>query len=107
MLAVVGAGAAGTVAYIKGDLEVVEPEGIDAVYEATKEAVEELGLKVTKDSKDALGAEIVARDAEDKKVTISLKATPEGTTELSIRVGTFGSETKSRVIYQRIHDNLR
>jgi hypothetical protein len=106
MLAVVGAGAAGTVAYIRGDLEAVESRNIDAVYAATKKAVDELGFKVTKHTKDALGAEIVARDAADKKVTIKLKTTAENTTQLSIRVGTFGDETKSQLIYDKIKENL-
>ena len=106
MLAVVGGGAAGTVADGKGDLGAVESRNIDAVYAATKKAADELGLKVTRDTKDSLGAVIVARDAQDKKVTIKLKTTAENTTELSIRVGTFGDETKSQLIYDKIKENL-
>ena len=105
VVAAVGAGA-GTIAYIKGDLEVVESKIIDVVYEATEKAVEQLGLNVSKKAKDALSATIVARDAQDKKVTIKLKATTENTTKISIRVGIFGSETKSRLIYEQIRDNL-
>jgi hypothetical protein len=105
--AAVGAGAAGTVAYIRGDLEAVESEDIHTVYASTKKAVGQLGLSVTKDSKDALSAVIVGRDAQDKKITIKLKATAEKTTKLSIRVGVFGSETKSRLIHQKIRDNLK
>jgi len=105
VVAAVGAGA-GTIAYIKGDLEVVESKIIDVVYEATEKAVEQLGLNVSKKTKDALSATIVARDAQDKKVTIKLKATTENTTKISIRVGIFGSETKSRLIYEQIRDNL-
>ena len=107
MIAAVGVGAAGTIAYIRGDLEAVESERLDVVYEATLRAVEELELNVTKKLKDALSATIVARDAQDKKITIKLKAAAEETTKLSIRVGTFGSETKSRLIYQHIRDNLK
>ena len=106
VVAAVGGGAAGTVAYIRGDLEAVEAKDIDAVYKATEKAMEELGLKVSKKTKDAMSAVIVARDAQDKKVTIKLNATAEETTKLSIRIGTFGSETKSRLICQKIHDNL-
>ena len=105
VVAAVGAGA-GTMAYIKGDLEVVESKNIDAVYEATEKAVEQLGLNVSKKTKDAMSATIVARDAQDKKVTIKLKATTENTTKISIRVGIFGSETKSRLIYEQIRENL-
>ena len=107
VVAAVGAGAAGTVAYLKGDLEAVESRKLDEVHAATLKAVKELGLNVTKDSKDALSATVVARDAQDKKITITLRATTEQTTKLSIRVGLFGSEAKSRLIYQKIHDHLQ
>jgi len=106
VVAVVGGGAAGTVAYIRGDLEAVEAKDIGTVYKATEKALEELGLVVSKKTKDALSAKIIARDAQDKKITIKLNATTEETTKLSIRVGMFGKETKSRLIYQKIRDNL-
>ncbi len=101
------AGAAGTVAYIRGDLEAVESHNLETVYEATKKAVAELELKVTKDAKDAMSAKIIARDAQDKKITITLGTAAEETTKLSIRIGTFGSETKSRLIYQKIREQLK
>ena len=107
VVAAVGAGAAGTVAYLKGDLEAIESNKLDEVHKATLKALEELELKVTQDSKDTLSATVVARDAQDKKVTIRLSATAEQTTKLSIRVGVFGSEPKSRLIYQKIHDHLQ
>jgi len=106
VLAVVGVGAAGTIAYIRGDLEAVESKPIDAVYEATLTAVEELELTVTEKSKDALEARIVVRDSQDRTITIKLKTTADQTTKLSIRVGTFGSETRSRLIYQKIREQL-
>jgi hypothetical protein len=105
LVAAVGAGA-GTVAYMRGDLEAVEAKDIDAVYAATQKAVEQLELDVSSDTKDALSAEIVARDAQDKKITIRLKSTTEDTTQISVRVGTFGSETKSRLIHDQIKKNL-
>jgi hypothetical protein len=107
LAAAVGAGAVGTVAYIKGDIEAVENKGIDDVYTATKKTMKKLGLSVTQDQKDAISAEIIARDAEDKKITIKLSSTGYGSTKLSIRVGLFGDETKSTRIYQEIHDNLK
>jgi len=107
VVAAVGAGAAGTVAYLKGDLEAVESHKLDEVHAATLKAVEELELKVTTDRKDELSAVIITRDAQDKKVTITLRATTEQTTKLLIRVGLFGSEAKSRLIYQKIHDHLQ
>ena len=107
LVAAVGLGAAGTIAYVRGDLEAVESEKLDVLYEATLKAVEKLELSVTTKSKDAMSALIVVRDAQDKKITIKLKAVTEEATKLYIRVGIFGSETKSRLIYQEIHESLR
>ena len=106
IVAAVGAGA-GTVAYVRGDLETVESKNLDTVYKATEKAMDELGLTVSKKTKDALSAVIIARDAQDKKTTIKLGATAEGATKISIRIGMFGNETKSRLIYQKIRDNLQ
>ena len=106
----VGAGlaaGAGIVAYSRGDLEAVESKDIDTVLEATEKAVEELELKVSKKTRDKMSAVIVARDAQDKKITIKLSAAVEGSTKLSIRVGSFGNETKSRLIYQKIREKLQ
>ena len=106
LVAAVGVGAAGTIAYVRGDLEAVESANIDEVYDATLKAMKELELLPTRKTKDELGAEVVTYDAQDKKITIKLESEAEGTTKLSIRVGVFGSETKSRMIYQKIRDNL-
>ncbi len=106
VVAAVGAGAAGTVAYVRGDLQTVETAGLDALYKASLEAIDELELAVIQKAKDAMTAEIISRDAEDKKIRIKLKSTAEGMTELSIRIGMFGDETKSRLIYETIKKEL-
>ncbi len=105
VVAAIGAGA-GTVAYVRGDLEVTESAKLDAVYRATEKAVTKLELNVTSKTKDALSAKVVARDAQDKKITIRLKATAEGSTTISIRIGFFGDEAKSRIIYDKIKKNF-
>jgi len=106
---VVGAGAAGTVAYMAGDMEAEENYSIDQVYTAAKKATEDLDLHVItgEGGKDALSATLVARDAADKRITIKLTSTAQNTTKISIRVGTFGSETKSRLVYSKMMENLR
>ena len=109
LLVAAGAGAAGTVAYMRGDLEVGLPYHIEFVYDATRQAMTQLQLPVVegRTMKDALSATIVARDAEDKRVTIKLRSESELSTRISIRIGTFGDQTKSQMIYDRIRDNLR
>lgn len=102
----VGLGAAGTVAYIQGDLESKETKNIEVVYSAALEATEQLQLNIISKAKDSLSATIVARDAQDSKITIKMTSASEQTTKLSIRVGTFGDEAKSQQIYQKIYNNL-
>lgn len=107
ILAAVGAGAAGTVAYVKGDLEVMEAKNLDTVYAASKKALEDLELSVIQDNKDKMGATLVSRDSQDKKVTIKLTAVGDESTEISIRLGTFGNEAKAAMIYNKIKENLK
>jgi len=102
----VGLGAAGTVAYVRGDLESVESKNIEIVYSAALVAAEQLELKVVSKSKDELSAKIIAYDSQNTKIQIKMSAPSESSTKLSIRVGTWGSETKSNRIYQRIYDNM-
>jgi hypothetical protein len=105
LVAAVGVGA-GTIAYAKGDLETVEAASIDAVYKAAEKAVDNLGLTGIEKTKDELTARIKARDSEDKRVIIRLTSTGRYSTELSIRIGTFGDEIKSRRIYEEIKKYL-
>lgn len=109
LLLVVGAGAAGTVAYAEGDFEAEENWNIDQVYAAAKKAAEDLKLHVisSEGGKDELSASLVARDAADKRVSIKLKTMTQDVTKISIRIGTFGSQTKQRLIYSKIRENLR
>ena len=102
-----GAGAGGTVAYVRGDLQGSEAYSLDTVYKATKAALEKLELKATSDQKDALSATIIARDAGDNKITVTLGATTEKTTSIDIRIGIFGDQTKSMTIYNEIKKNLQ
>jgi hypothetical protein len=105
----VGAGAAGAVAYAKGDLETEVHYGIDHVYAATKKAADDLKLHVitSEGGKDALSAALTARDAADKRVSIKLKTVTQDVTKMSIRIGTFGDQTKQRLICDKIRDNLK
>lgn len=66
MIVAVGLGAAGTIAYVNGDLQAAESEPIDVVYEAALKAVKDLELPVTSHSKGALVAEIITYDAQDR-----------------------------------------
>ena len=89
--------------YRWGKLTAQEPRGIDAVYAATEQALGDLGLNIIQKMKDQLEAEVIARDAQDKKIRINLVAVRKDTTDITIHVG---SVEKARRIYQTIHDTL-
>jgi hypothetical protein len=106
VVAAVGAGAAASVGYIRGDLEATLENDVEQVYEASLKALDQLKLAVVSKQQDALGAKIVSRNIEDKKIQINLKQNEGGVTKLTIRIGVFGNETQSRLIYDKIRDNL-
>ena len=105
-VAVVGAGAAAGVGYVRGDLEAVLDADPADVYEASLEAMDDLELPIISKEKNALEAKIVSRTTEDKKVQIIIKRTETNITKLSIRIGVFGNEVQSRLIYDKIKANL-
>jgi hypothetical protein len=106
VVAAVGAGAAAGVGYIRGDLEATLENDVEEVYEASLQALGQLKLAVVSKQQDALGAKIVSRNIEDKKIQINLKQNEGGITKLTIRIGIFGDEAQSRLIYDKIRDNL-
>ena len=57
---------------------------------------------MTSKEKDDFYAILVARGAGEKKLTIKLKMQSDNITEIKIRVGMFGDESVSRLIYEEI-----
>lgn len=107
VVAAVGAGAAAGVGYIRGDLEAVLENNVEQVYEASLKALAQLKLAVISKQQDVLAAKIVSRNIEDKKIQINIKQNEGRTVKLTIRIGVFGDETQSRLIYDKIRDNLK
>jgi hypothetical protein len=103
---VAGAAGAGTVAYIRGELDATLNERYDRVISASNDAVEKLELARISEAKDVFSAVIIARTAEDKKVRIKLTKEGEKMTKVQIRIGIFGDEEKSRAILDRINAGL-
>jgi hypothetical protein len=100
------AGAAG-VAYVKGEAEKIYDAPIARVYNATLVAVkDDLGLVVYESYLAGLEGEIEARRLDEKEVDIDLKALTENTTKVKIRVGTWGDEEYSRLIFSKIDKRL-
>ena len=103
--AAAGAGAAGY-AYVNGELKSTESASLEQTTRATLAAMKDLEYPVTSQAKDALSAELTARNASDKKIVVRLKKISDTTTEVRIRVGTFGDESLSRVVLEKIKKHL-
>lgn len=102
-----GAGAGGTVAYIRGDLEATLEADVNRATTASEAAIKELGFALVKRAVDTTGGEVIARTAQDKKVSIELERASEKVTNVRIRVGTFGDEERSQLILETIQQELR
>jgi hypothetical protein len=100
-----GAGAAGTVAYVKGELKATVTQDVPSVYNASVKAMEDLKIPVLSSGQDALTATVTARDAQDKKITIDVKRSGT-TTDITIRVGFWGDQAKSQTILDKIKSHL-
>lgn len=107
-LAVAAAGAAGgTVAYLRGDLRAT----VDATLPQTKEAVvaaleKDLGLIISTRDIKGNSAKYISRNNYDKELTIYVERVDEDDTLISIRVGVFGNEARSREVLDAIRARL-
>ncbi len=108
--AVIGAAAAavgaGTYYYIKGDLKRNYEAPMDKTWEATIKSVEELKLTVESQKHDAFSGVIKGKTADEKGFEINLKRLGENSTEVGVRIGTFGDRAKSEAVHDKIHSKL-
>jgi len=96
------AGAATGVMYHEGELK-AEVEGAPpAVIKATERAFRDLIW--TKDSASATETDgkATARTATGKEVAVQVEMKTETTSEVGIRIGTFGDEGMSRLLHEKI-----
>jgi len=92
--------------YSGGRLYAVSTNDLNTVYNASVKALEDLEIGVTDKLKDVFSAKVIGEAADGKTVAIIIKPQSDSVTELSIKVGTLGNEYKSRVVYEKIRENL-
>ncbi|MDA8388718.1 MAG: DUF3568 family protein [Nitrospiraceae bacterium] len=88
--------------YLKANLD----KPLADVYEATRDAYKDLGIKVVKAKADKLTGAVSGDLASGTTATTDLTALTEKLTAVSIRVGATGNEGFSRRIYDRIEKHL-
>lgn len=106
LIVAAGAAAAGTVMYVRGELQASLANPYPAVITATGEAIEKLQFRKISEKGDALKTVIVARTGSDKKVEITVKKVTDSVTKVEIRVGVFGNEALSMTILEKIKESL-
>jgi hypothetical protein len=87
-----------------GEYYSTEKIPFEQAWGGSLKAMEELEFVVTKQEKDAISGSIVARGANDKKITVNLEKQSDELTEIRIWVGDFGDESMSRLILGKIKE---
>ena len=106
-LLVAAAGATGgVVAYNSGDLEIDVEAGPQRTVEATKAAMDDLDLPILSAYASGLEGKVEARVGTDNKATVKVRGRSERVSHVIIRIGTFGDESMSQMILEKIKANL-
>lgn len=100
------AAGAGTAIYLMGELKATEAVPFDRAWNACEAGLVDLDFFITSREKDALSGVIIARGAGDRKITIKLNRQSDKVTEIRIRVDTFGDESLSRLILEKIKSHF-
>ena len=103
---VAGAAGAGTVAWVRGELEATLDASYAKAATAANLAIKQLQFAKISEKKDALTAILIARTAEDRKVEIKVIKVGDQSAKVQIRVGVFGDEALSLTILDKIRTNL-
>jgi hypothetical protein len=93
--------------YSTGTLYAVSSQNLNSVYAATLAAMKQLEIEVTEQNKDVFYALVVGEVADGRTVTIRIEPGENNVTKLRIKASTMGDEERSRVIYEKIQQNLK
>lgn len=97
----------GTYSYVSGRLAWVYPVTLDATWQVTLQALQELNLRVLSKTLDGLGGEIDAMRADQTTVNVQLRPVSDRSTRVSVRIGTFGDYEQSKNIHETIRTRLK
>ncbi|MDY6951496.1 MAG: DUF3568 family protein [Thermodesulfobacteriota bacterium] len=97
---------AGGVVYVKGRLQEQLHSPLATVHQATLAALKDFELPVREDKKDMLVAKVRSQLANGDPVWIELLSLSEESTQITIRFGVLGNETRSRRLLGKIRGHL-
>ena len=96
----------GTYAYVKGNLKRTYDAPMDKVWEATLATMKEFNLTVVSQKKDAFNGVIDGKMADGRSFQINVVRLANNSTEVGIRVGTFGDRGRAEVMHVHIYSLL-
>jgi hypothetical protein len=106
-VALLGAGAgAGTFAYIKGNLETTYDATMAQTWDATREALQQMGMTADIDRHDAFSGSLKGTMADGKEFNVVVTRVTDTRTEVAIRIG-LGDKKISEAIHDKIAANLK
>jgi hypothetical protein len=91
---------------ITGALRSTLDAPLDRVWAAAQASVDELALRSSSKSKDALNATLVAKAADGSDVRVRLERRAENTTDIFVNVGSFGRRATAEAVLERIRAKL-
>ncbi|MFQ5514113.1 MAG: DUF3568 family protein [Myxococcota bacterium] len=97
---------AGAVAYLKGDVNVVENVSLSNAWLATEQAMDDLDYTIVSRQGELQGKKLVGRSADDRRVEIRLSTRGPRATQIGIRVGIFGDEETAWRILRTIRQRM-
>jgi hypothetical protein len=100
---VVGPRGETTASYRLGTLTSDVPADMNTTYQAAEQAMKDLNLIVLQSTGGQLGASIVARDPQDRRIAINLTSLTDKATKMTIDAGSEASATR---VYREIVSNL-
>lgn len=92
--------------YFEGALTVVYNAPFKDTWNASLEAIEDMGINIEDKDHSTSSGKIKARRADDTVVSVSMKYLSSDQTEVTIKVGLFGEENESNNIKDKIADVL-
>jgi hypothetical protein len=106
LLAAAGVAGAATVAYVEGEIKTTLQATPPQVAAATNSAFKQMGIAVISSNSTAVDGRVEGRNAADKKIAVTIASEGDKASRVAIRVGTFGDESMSRQILDKIKSNL-
>ena len=94
------------VTYNIGSLEALISATPEEVTGAAEAIVQDMKLVLISSESTGLDGKVVARTAQNKKISINVKRQSQNVTHVSIRVGKLGDEQASMLILERIKTRM-